>query len=319
MNSKAIRYIIIAIIVQLLCIVAVILLFRFFQEKLPAPHLSNSISFDEKARWLRNNLAGRCGVLIIGSSIALNNVYSKELEMLYPGEAIINTASWGMGIEDSYLMLLKIIPLCRPKAIILLTNYVDFFSASNKEIVWDRFEKYLRGSSIELTYLQGFNLFSFASELRDQNVRTAKGRRIYGSLKFDDTGTVNLECEPFETDPHRWEGYKFDNFSPSKIRPAAIDAITSIAATADQINSQLIVVTTPMRQIAELTVYPDFRAEFWSSVKRRVERSNGIYIRVSGTDGFDDKFFADFQHLNECGAKKLTNRLTREIMLIHSH
>lgn len=315
MKAKAIRYIIIVIIVPLLCAVSVTLLFRFFQDKLPAPHLSNSISFNEKARWLRNNLAGKCGVLIIGSSMALNNVDSKELEMLYPGEIIVNTASWGMDIEDSYSMLRKIIPLCSPRTIILLTNYVDFFSPSNKEIAWDQFEKYLRGSSIELTYLRGFNLLSFASELRDQNERIAKGRRTYGSLEFDDTGTVGLECESFEVDLHRWDGYKFNNFSPSKIRPAAIDAISSIAETANQINSRLFVVTTPMRQIAEMTSYPDFRAELWSQVKKRVEGSNGIYMQISGIDGFDDKFFTDFLHLNKCGAKKLTSMLTREIKL----
>lgn len=305
MRSKALKYILIVLLVPHLFLVAVSLLFGFFRAQAPAPHLSNSVSFNEKARWLNDHLNSRCDFLVIGSSMALNNLDAQELASQFPGNVVVNTASWGMSVEESYTMLKKIIPLCKPKTIVLVTNYLDFSSTGNKEIAWDRFGRYLNASLIESTYTRGFDLFYLADDLKYQSDATRE-RRDYGSLAFDDTGTVNLDCKQFHIDPRRWDGYKFDHLATSGIRPAALDAITSMANTANEANSRFVVIATPMRPAAEASFYPEIRAELWDSVRRRVENRNGVYLHVAGTNGFNDELFADFLHLNACGAKKLT-------------
>jgi len=260
---------------------------------------------------LKNNLNGKCDLLIIGSSMALNNVDSNELSLRFPGDAIINTASWGMSIEESELMLKKIILLCKPKTIILFTNYLDFTKTWGKEISWDRFERYLQGSYIESLYSRGFDLLYLVEDMKNLSIKT-KDRRTYTSLAFDTTGTVNFDCNQFKIDPQRWDGYKF-HLSPSNIRPDALNSISSIAEIANNTHSQLAVVTTPMRPVAEASLNPNVLAELWDSVKIRVENKNGIYIHMTGNDGFSDELFADFIHLNECGAKKLTENITTRI------
>jgi hypothetical protein len=305
MRSRAIKYVIIVLLAPHLCLVAAAFLFSFFQERLPPPHLSSSVSFNEKARWLKEHLNGRCDVLVIGSSMALNNVDSGELAAIYPGQTIINAASWGMSIEESDAMLKAIIPLCEPKTIILPTNYPDFSAPWAKEIAWSRFVHYLQENYFERFYSRGFDLLYLAKDLEYQSV-PAKDRRSYESLAFDDTGTVELDCRGFKTDPLRWDAYKSERLSPSGIRPAAVDAISSIADTAAKANSRLVVIATPMRPVAETSFYPEIRAALWDSVRERVEKSHGTYIRIAGTDGFADRHFADAKHLNECGAKKLT-------------
>ena len=92
---------------------------------LPAPHLSGSVSFNEKAGWLRVALGqGKCDVLVAGSSMALNNVAAGRLAG--EGQSVINIGSFGVSPEDTLELLRIVTARCAPKLIVMPVYQGDF-------------------------------------------------------------------------------------------------------------------------------------------------------------------------------------------------
>lgn len=311
-KTDAPTYLAVLLLVPLACAAALIVSILFFHNELPAPRLSNSTAFNEKARWIRENLPKKCSTLIIGSSMALNNIDAEILPRDLFGEQIANVASFGMEMRDSEKMLNAIAPLCKPDAIILVTNFMDFNAAWPKEINWVLFDEYIHQSSYFLTYLSEFDLRDFISAIKSRHKDNKEGKRVYQSLVFDETGTVNLDCRNFKIDPRRWDGHKSteQGLDPNQ-RAENIQALHQIAETAKQMNIELYVLTPPMRFGAETSFLVDARKKLWDDVKLTVSKSGGAYLQVPGSREFGDELFVDFAHMNACGVEKFTRQVAR--------
>ncbi len=312
-KPDASSYLTVLLLVPLLCAVALIISIVFFQNELPAPRLSSSTAFNEKARWIRGNLPQKCSTLILGSSMALNNIDAKILPREQFGKHVANVASWGMSMHDSEKMLKTIAPLCKPDAIILVTNYMDFNAAWSKDIDWALFSEFIRQSPYLLTYLRVFDLGHFTSEIKSGRKNRKHGKRIYQSLVFDETGTVNFDCRNFKIDPRRWDGHKSreQEFNAHQ-RAENIQALHQIAETAKQMNIRLYVFTSPIRYEAETGFLVDTRKNLWDEVNTIVSKYDGVFLQVPGSSEFGDELFVDFAHLNGCGAEKFTRHIAKE-------
>ena len=125
---------------------------------LPAPHLSRSASFNEKAGWLRGALAsGRCDVLVVGSSMALNNVAASRLAGT--GHSVINIGSFGVNPEDTLELLRIVTARCAPRLIVMATYQGDFASdmPDDKTIAWPALRAYLSGGSALAAWAADFD------------------------------------------------------------------------------------------------------------------------------------------------------------------
>jgi hypothetical protein len=308
------RYILSICVVLGLCSISFLLGIILFQNELPAPRFSASYSFNEKARWLKFNLPPKCDVLIIGSSVALNNVDARELDLLYPGGTVINTGFWGATTEETARMLKEIIPLCKPKMVLFPAFYGDFQKTNSQSgIEWNQFEKYVKGGSTLLGYLFNLDYSYYSRNIKAHLNYTKMGHKTYFCLEFDKTGTVNLDSTQFAVDPRRWNGYKSSTFTFSNVKPTMIDSVSDIAQMAKSNNSQLVVVSTPMLPVAERYVGTNEVSKLWEAVQKRVSAEGGLYINVTSEDGFNDQMFVDYAHLNCVGAKMFTRKIVDAI------
>lgn len=270
-------------------------------KSLPPPRLSPSASFDAKARWLRGALRDhRCDALIIGSSMALNS-FSRDVFAQATAARAVNLASWNMSFTDDYRILNIAASLCSPRLAIVSLYYGDLTNG-DYDIDWDAAAMYIRGDNAISVYLRTLDPFSLVAGARASHGRRLMGRRIYDSLEFDDSGTVNLSAENFQVDEKRWEGYRHKPVAPAPARSlAALDAIVALARNR---NFPLIVATVPMRQTADAFLDQAALENVWSSVRGVVARGGGHFVRIDNTPDtpFPDALFADYTHLNERGA-----------------
>src|SRR5258706_10152863 len=92
----------------LLVAVSLIALYFYIQkityQDIPALNFSNSYSFNEKIRFLKNS-SKEPNIIAVGSSMCLNNLYSNTVIKEFKSDKFLNTASWGMSMHDDYLFI----------------------------------------------------------------------------------------------------------------------------------------------------------------------------------------------------------------------
>lgn len=304
------RYVAILLLLPLLGIVGLIVAVQFFHAALPAPHLSSSTAFNEKAKWLRTVTREPCDTLVVGSSMAFNNLKASELPESVFGKKIVNVASWGVYVTETRKMIDIVAPLCRPRNIVFLTNFTDFGASDYKQIDWRLFDDYVNAANPLLPYLENFDLGYFLSARKALKQSRRDGGRVYSSMEWDGTGTVNFACEGFNVSPRRWDGYRYQPpFTPGDAA-AGLAALEAIAVSARRNGQKLFVLVSPLRAVAEAAFMPAERERLWRDARSRVEAQGGAFVRIAGSKSFGDTLFADYAHLNGCGA----DRFTREAM-----
>ncbi len=273
-------------------------------EWIPAPRLSASVSFNEKAQWLRTALAdGQCEILVVGSSMALSSA-SGPLLSAHATRKVVNLGSWGMSAEESSTLVRAVTRLCRPRAIVMPIFHGDFTSDEPKQIRWDLVGDYLAGGNRLVTYVRTFDLRYVFDQMLTRWRQAGRGRTFYESLDFDPSGGVNLACTGFTISPQRWDGYQ--RALPRPVRESAVQAVADIARLAKEQNAQFLAATVPLRPVAEASFEPERREKLWARVNGAVAGAGGAFIRIRAGDGFDDRVFADYAHLNACGAARWT-------------
>lgn len=276
------------------------------EDEMPAPRFSTSESFNEKARWIHNLPNIKCDVLIIGSSMALNNVDGSSLKKLTQGKSVLNLGSWGLTNAETATLLKYVAPLCKPKVIIFATFYGDFDNQIEKKINWELFESYLKGQSTVITYLKSMDPSYYWTTYIERRSLTVKGRSIYQSLIFDETGSIIFDCDNFEISPARWNAQNtyLLPLSPEKMQ-ATISGLIEIENVAREHHSGLLVISTPLRKVAKEKFSTPEITRLWEEISRSVNDSGGKFVNVGASYNFIDEQFADFAHLNRCGANKV--------------
>ncbi|NOU01382.1 MAG: hypothetical protein HOO95_07405 [Gallionella sp.] len=299
----------------------IILVFGFFafvtifEKQLPAPRLSSSESFNEKARWLRELGNKKCDVLVIGSSMAINNVDWAFIRPALNNMTVVNTASWDMSIAASATMLKYIAPVCNPRFIVLVAFFGDFNSKGHQPIDWEFFQDYFNGQPSQLAYLKSADLTYYLSTFLNLKNLSNKGNTVYESLNFDETGSVMLNCNNFVRKKSRWDGYNsyLSHFSPGKVQ-VELDGLAEIEHIARTNHIHLVVVSTPLRKVAEDKIAATWVATLLEKVKQSVQGRGGVFIQAGALANFTDSDFADFAHLNECGARKMATLIAPLIL-----
>lgn len=275
----------------------------------PGPRISGSLSFNEKAKWLRSNLAdGTCDVLALGSSIALNSFDGEAVRARYRVK-VVNSAYWGMTAVDARNMLTALLPICAPKIVILPTYYGDY-SPEQGDFDWLKFARYVGGGRLSgiWTYLRHMDIFYYLLHAGSRSDVLMNERRVYKSLNFDASGSVNFACENFRVSPQRWDEFRTSKAMPPP-NPEKIAALMEIARLLQERGIPFIVAGTPLRPVAEKHLVSSEMTAIWQAIETSVVQQGAVFSRARGAVGYDDKDFADFSHLNACGARKWTNDL----------
>jgi hypothetical protein len=306
LRLSPVQYLATFVFIQILLLSLFVAYVSAFPSQLPAPRFSSSESFNEKARWLRNAGTMSCDMLIAGSSIALNNVDALGIKRTLGENAVLNTGSWGLTIPESAALLSILAPMCRPRIIIVAAFIGDFGPIGRKAIDWPLFARYISGAPAAEMYLRTFDPSYYVRALLHRRQYSTKKASIYESLQFDETGSVLLDCDRFEVDEARWNGYKSSPAADRRLIGSDLDALTAIGQIAREQSAQFIFVVPPLRTVAQSVVNEtDNAKEIWREITRTVEAAGGSILSLSGSTSFDDSNFVDYAHLNACGAKKV--------------
>ncbi|MDB5569130.1 MAG: hypothetical protein JWN93_313 [Hyphomicrobiales bacterium] len=269
------------------------------RDRLPAPQLTPNLSFNEKMRWARGPLReGRCGTLVLGSSMALNNLDGDVLAR--KGYApVLNLGAWGLGVVANRRLLDLVLEACRPKRIIMPVYYGDFGPLGANDFDAGKLRAYLgdRGASDLSFYLRGATLVDLRRDYRNLARYRRRGADDYTNLNFDGTGAALLACEGFQRDAGRWNGFASMPVAPSA---QAMQALAQIAAVASRAGIPLTVMETPLRGAAREALGEGLAA--WRAQVSDIAQAGGARFVPAPAD-LADESFADYAHLNACGAK----------------
>lgn len=271
---------------------------------MPAPRISSSESFNEKARWLRNNLNKGCDIVIVGSSMALNNVDGYSIKINFPGYSVINIASWGLNISESRKLLSQVTKKCKPKLIVYSAFYADFDAQWSKDVDWGLLESYFDNEPVILTYLKTLDLKYYTSTFFTRGMAKRKFNKIYHSLIFDETGSVLLDCDNFEVISERWNGYKKYKTLNIKNIESNITDLRGILDYAGKNEIQFVFIKTPLRLEANKTLLKPEIEHLWAKVEKSTKYFGGRFVDMQLRNDIVDNQFTDFAHLNRCGARK---------------
>lgn len=289
-----------------LAFVLVVLLERYTDMPL---RFTKSISYDIKIKFAKEQLAdNRYDTLVVGSSMALNNVDAGVLESSDAVHRVLNLSSWGMATSEC-LQLLQMLDLSGVKYVVHAAQYFDYVGELDKVLDERELTRYFNGGWALKTYFQ--NISRLPQNLWDYvDLGNEYGdRRTQAYLGFDDSGGVNFERDGFLINKRKWE-----EIPPVPAVPVGEGYFKHLLAMQQFLSGkgiQLVVVTPPFRQNL-LAQSEEFRTFFFAhkDYLERLSRRNGfLYVDAHDRLGLDDQFFVDASHLDAVGAHRMSELL----------
>lgn len=280
-----------------------------------APKLSNSISFNQKATWLRGTQS--CDVLILGSSMALNNLDGPRLRQSVPGLSVVNAGSWGMSAKESKRVLESMVRVCSPRFVIFPVYNGDLFaklgskSENAKHIDWPWFGKYLAGVDGPLDWIRGVDPIYSLRTYGTLKSEPYLSPSFYTSLAFDNTGGVLFSEDHFKIDKGRWNGYVAS--SRENADDDQIEALFGVVDEAIEHRAVAVIVRVPMIKAAETAFAQNRSSANWNSIELGVVERGGLFVDATSLR-LPDQRFVDYCHLDAAGASAVTNLVIQRIM-----
>lgn len=259
---------------------------------------SNSISFDAKISFLKkSNRLDNTEIIIIGSSMGLNNINTRALSESLNNKNILNLSSWGLKVNEIYDFL-QIIDLSKVKKIIYLNQYFDFYGESINSYPKNEIKDYLYENSSLNPYLNTF--FSLRSNFKDYIYWKKRylNKNKYSSLNYNEYGDVNLYLKDKYINKKRWEAVteikKMKNQYPS---------LSSMSNYLKNKKIDLLLVTTPYREkFFKENKFTNQYNQYLKKINELKNKDKFDYINTQNILNLKDEFFIDSSHLNSQGA-----------------
>jgi hypothetical protein len=307
------RYIAVAALAALaiLGVPASFFFWAYSQGRLVAPALSGNVCLDEKVRFLRDSPTKQCDVLVIGSSMALNNIDSEALLKHLPaGTRFLNAGAYNMKISQTRALLDCLLAVYRPRSVIFVCGLMDFNRTPGPTQFFDTNEviHFINGSSAWVpTLLRHFDLQYYIDwSFRIPQIRST--RKDYFSVMFDACGSIPLEISFPKVDERRWN-LKVD---PQQLDPAEYEELARVADVVRSKGLNLICIQPPMRRGSVPVGSATAVDEHWRRMERTLA-SRGFHLWNLNAIGLSDEYFADYSHLNERGVVPFSEMVGREL------
>ncbi len=279
---------------------SIVLLMSIYHDAIPAPRLSSSESFNEKARWFKSHKSN-CDVLIVGSSMAVNNVDGLYLSEVLKRN-IQNLGSFGMNLSEVSILLNKLPISCRPRQVIVPIFRNDIINKWNKTIDWNRYINYIEGEAYATSYFLNMDLIYYFSTYYKRKIHQRNGNKTYQSLNFDGSGSVMLSSENFNIDSSRWIEYQNDRVVKWSQLEGISENISTIVSSVHSFGAKVVFVKTPLTS-ASKEFYEKIDSSLWSYFSEIVKINGADFIDLNVRMTLGNDYFVDYAHLNEKGAR----------------
>jgi hypothetical protein len=294
-----------ALYVVILLVIVLTVSFYFFRKIPPYIALvSNSVSYNLKAGFVRQHpeKLGNSRLVVVGSSLTLNNINTKMLEDTLHLPAI-NLASWGLRIANYQYS-----PIWDQPRIFLCNLGVTDFGAPMIELR-DNF-------SFNTSRLREFfNLCTDFNTTMDEvkqakTIRQISDNRDFKSCNFDDYGSVLLSDSAFNFDSTRWNE---DDYVRFRVDSASlIDYVQRLKKLTSSHHGydRIIISFSPGRRM----FYSRNRSEMVAWLERMIKEScpDVWFINLYDRD-YPDSQYADANHFNIVGATRFTGEVIDSI------
>ena len=268
-----------------------------------APMITDSYSLNEKLYRLPY---GTIDIIAIGSSITLNNLYSKSIINKFTSSSYYNFSSWGLRIKDVNKLMRIYVEMYHPKRVIIVSSEVDFTQGGTK-LDLSLIKRYLISKHRKNYILTNFNLNYLINRSLDNRYNLTHSD-IYSSLKYDEYGGVVFQENDFKIKRYRWE--RKPDFT--KIHEFNYVALSKLCSFLKEKKIKLIFVQSPLRDELVDGKYIDVLQDHISKVKKIVLKSGHVYVDTT-VYNWPSKYFVDNIHLNNIGSRRLANIILNEI------
>jgi hypothetical protein len=283
----------------------------FYKWKGIEPILTNSVSFDAKILYLREQKIDNIDLIALGSSMTLNNVNSDVIVSAIGKHSYFNFSSWALKIADIEYLIKFIVPKYKPKCILLTSSVIDF----ENHIIPVDIPRYFE---ISMFLSRKFDLYFYIKnpqygELIDRNNEIERFRSItdkYQKLTFDKYGGISLNVPKQNIEASRWE----INFSPPQENQ--FEALNNLAKLASDYNIKLVFVQVPIKK--DYYRKPEDQKiliSYFERTKNIVTSNNQVYLNFHDEEIFKDSLFCDVFHLNSSASEYFTNLIVEKINL----
>jgi hypothetical protein len=277
----------------------------YFSKHYPPP-LTNHISFDAKLQFIREQVdPNTIDTLIIGSSLALNNIQGIYLEQdSKQCQGVMNLSAYGATTfqAEQMMQLHKTFP--NLERVIYSTQYSDFPSRGRKFEQFDvkALTKYMRNELNPVAYealmLKACQDLSLCLKRQEIWPKEHNQNNKFSFLGFDKTGSVPLHIYGKDIVQHRWK-----NPHPGIMSGESFEALKRMAKKAKKQGIKFYLVQQPYR--APLAKRKDIHQalkRFASECKAIMKHHGGEFLSLHFTLNLDDQYFADRSHLNDKGS-----------------
>jgi hypothetical protein len=311
-DDRAFRYLAVLAITAFLCLGSVSSLFYGLHRlgRLVAPPISANVSFDEKLRFIRDGHLRQCDVLAAGSSMTLNNLESQPLiERLPRGTSFLNIGSFGMKIGHTRALVEHLLQSFQPHTVIVVCGTMDFYQDPRRSDCFDfqEIDDFLHGAPYWKFVLKHFDLRYYLNHASTIGHLRAD-RTSYASVYYDAWGGIPLDIAYPRIDAARWN----DKVQPEFFNPIQYQELAALADFLGRHQTRLVVAQPPLRAGSISSQDMPAVEAHWQRVASLASTHGFRFVNYHKVMKLDDRYFADYSHLNKQGAAVFTEAFMRE-------
>ena len=266
--------------------------------------ITNSYSLNEKLYRLPY---GAIDIIAIGSSMTLNNLYSKSISNKFTNSSYYNLSSWGLRFRDVNKLMPIYVEMYHPKRVIIVSNVIDFTEQGGNKLDPSLIKRYLISTRRKNYILTNFNLNYLINRSLDNRYNLIHSD-VYSSLKYDEYGGVVFQENDFKISQRRW-GNKPDF---TKIVEINYVALAELCSFLKEKKIKLIFIQSPLRDELVDGKYIDALQDHRIKVKKIVLKSGHVFVDTT-VYNWPSKYFVDSVHLSNIGSRRLTNIFLNEV------
>lgn len=275
---------------------------RSYRQLLPAARVTPNGVLNMKLSALRHRGQHPCHVLALGSSMTMNNLSSPDVVAHFHDTSYVNMGAWGMDIQQSTALAHVLVPLLKPRTVLLMSNLNDLVpSADRYPVDTARVSAYLlRWGTLE-GYLRNLKPAYYLREMERNQVRM-QDHGNYEFMGVDDHGWAPLVIPPERIDRARW------NKQPPQARWLNGNEYAMLADLSNYLHEQgarLVFIQSPYRAGVRNAAVDSLVQQHLQRVRALLEPEG--HAVLDATDRYwPDSLFVDYSHLSERGAQLVT-------------
>lgn len=273
-------------------------------DNIPPVQVSNSVALNDKILFCNHHKLSEN--ISIGSSMTLNNANSESIIKFLNSDDYLNLSSWGLRIEDVYVLFIEYAKVKIPKNVFIISSYKDFAS---KEINYNKedFSNLLTTKNTYLYYLKYPEIQYYTTNVMYYST-LKRADTLYESLKYDNYGQVKYTLNGFSINEERWNHLVTD----AKIEKLNYQYLDSIASFCKQHQINLYFIQSPIRVGLLNKVDQQKLDKHINSLIKIINKHNKVFINGSDTT-WSDSLFVDSAHMNKEGARVFTDYFLAKI------